>query len=429
MTKAKRMINYVHIGIAVVATLILTVIVANLTTGEKKIDSDVKRLYSVTDPQFLRSMGVLLGPTILEGNRVEYLENGDRIFPSMLDAIRSAKKTITFETYIYWSGDIGKVFADALCERARAGVKVHVLLDWVGSAKMDKALVESMKNCSVEIERYHEPAWYNLTRMNNRTHRKVLVVDGSIGFTGGVGIADQWTGDAQDKEHWRDSHFRVEGPVAAEFQAVFLDNWMKATGRVLHSPDYFPKIEHAGIAPAQMFSSSPTGGSESMQLMYLLSIASASKSILLSSSYFVPDELALKALVAAAKRGVRVRIITPGEKIDTEVVRRASRARWGDLLKAGVEIFEYQPTMFHCKVMVVDGFLVSTGSTNFDNRSFRLNDEANLNIYDEAFAAEMAKVFEKDLAKSRRITLEGWEGRPVVEKVVEHTMSLIGHQL
>jgi cardiolipin synthase len=423
------MVNYVHIGIAVVATLVLTLIVANLTEGEKKIDTDVKRLYSVTDPQYLRSMGVLLGPAILHGNRVEHLQNGDLIFPAMLDAIRSAKKTITFETYIYWSGQTGQAFSDALCERAQAGVKVHVLLDWVGSAKMEPTMIDEMKKCSVEIERYHEPSWYNLTRMNNRTHRKLLVVDGIVGFTGGVGIADQWTGDAQDKEHWRDSHFRVEGPVASEFQAVFLDNWMKATGRVLHSPDYFPKIENAGTARAQMFSSSPTGGSESMQLMYLLSIASASKSILLSSSYFVPDELAIKALVDAAKRGVRIRIITPGEHIDTEIVRRASRARWGDMLKAGIEIHEYQPTMFHCKVMIVDGFLVSTGSTNFDNRSFRLNDEANLNVYDPTFAAEMTKVFEKDLAHSRRITLEHWQGRPVTEKVVEHTMSLLGHQL
>jgi cardiolipin synthase len=423
------MINYLHIAVAVALTLVVTLIVANLTEGEKKIDSDVKRLYSVTDPQYLRSMGVLLGPAILEGNRVQHLENGDRIFPAMLDAIQSAKKTITFETYIYWSGEIGKAFADALCERARAGVKVHVLLDWVGSAKMDKTMIDSMKECGVEVERYHEPAWYNLTRMNNRTHRKLLVIDGTVGFTGGVGIADQWTGDAQNKEHWRDSHFRIEGPVAAEFQAVFLDNWMKATGRVLHSADYFPKIENLGAVPAQMFSSSPTAGSESMQLMYLLSIASASRSILLASSYFVPDDRAIKALVDAAKRGVRIRIITPGEHIDTEVVRRASRARWGDLLDAGVEIHEYQPTMFHCKVMIVDGFLVSTGSTNFDNRSFRLNDEANLNVYDESFAAEMTKVFEKDLARSRRITLEHWQERPVTEKMVEHTMSLIGHQL
>jgi cardiolipin synthase len=422
-------VNYVHIGIAVVATSVLTLIVANLTVGETKIDTEVKRLYSVSDPQYLRSMGLLLGPTIMQGNRVEHLENGDEIFPAMLDAIRSAKKTITFETYIYWSGEIGETFADALCERAQAGVRVHVLLDWVGSAKMESTMLDEMKKCKVEVERYHEPAWYNLTRMNNRTHRKLLVVDGTVGFTGGVGVADHWTGDAQDKEHWRDSHFRAEGPVVAEFQAVFLDNWMKATGRVLHSPDYFPKIENTGTVPAQMFSSSPTGGSESMQLMYLLSIASASKSILLSSSYFVPDELAIKALVDAAKRGVQIRIITPGEHIDTAIVRRASRARWGDMLKAGVEIYEYQPTMFHCKVMIVDGFLVSTGSTNFDTRSFRLNDEANLNVYDPAFAAEMAKVFEKDLAQSRRITLEHWLGRPAREKVVEHTMSLLGHQL
>jgi cardiolipin synthase len=425
----KRMINYVHMGIAVAATLVLTLIVANLTEGEKKIDTDVKHLYSVTDPQYLRSMGVLLGPAILEGNRVEYLENGDRIFPAMLDAIGSAKKTISFETYIYWSGRIGRAFADALCERARAGVRVHVLLDWVGSAKMDPGMIDEMKKCGVEVERYHEPAWYNLTRMNNRTHRKVLVVDGAVGFTGGVGIADHWTGDAQDKEHWRDSHFRIEGPVAAEFQAVFLDNWMKATGRVLHSADYFPKIENGGTVRAQMFSSSPTGGSESMHLMYMLSIASATRSILLSGSYFVPDEQAIKALVDAARRGVRIRIITPGEHIDTEVVRRASRARWGRLLEAGIEIHEYRPTMFHCKVMIIDGFLVSTGSTNFDNRSFRLNDEANLNIYDAAFAAEMTKVFERDLAQSRRITLEHWQERPVMEKMVEHTMSLIGYQL
>jgi cardiolipin synthase len=286
-----------------------------------------------------------------------------------------------------------------------------------------------LKRGSVEVERYHKPSWYNITRMNNRTHRKLLVVDGRIAFTGGVGVADQWTGDAQDASHWRDSHFRAEGPVAAEFQAVFMDNWMKATGRVLHSADYFPNIAPTGTASAQMFSSSPTGGSESMQLMYLLSIASAKKSILLSSSYFVPDALAIKALADAARRGVRIRIITPGEHIDTEIVRRASRARWGRLLEAGIEIFEYQPTMFHCKVMIVDGFLVSTGSTNFDNRSFRLNDEANLNIYDEAFASQMTEVFSKDLAKSRRISLTHWQERPFMEKILEHTLSLVGHQL
>ncbi|WP_420799626.1 cardiolipin synthase [Noviherbaspirillum saxi] len=410
-------------------TLAATLLAVNLAEGEKRIETRVESLYGVTDAQYLRSMGVLLGPTIIEGNSVQHLENGIEIFPAMLEAIRSARKTITFETYIYWSGDVGKRFAEALRERAQAGVKVHVLLDWIGSAKMDESLLEEMRRGGVEVERYHEPHWYNLARLNNRTHRKLLVVDGLVGFTGGVGIADQWDGDAQDKEHWRDSHFRVQGPAVSEFQAVFLDNWIKATGRVLHAEDYFPKIDNAGTMPAQMFSSSPTGGSESMHLMYLLSIASAQKSILLSSSYFVPDELALNALSAAAKRGVKIRIITPGEKIDASVVRRASRARWGQLLEAGIEIYEYQPTMFHCKIMIVDGFLVSTGSTNFDNRSFRLNDEANLNIYDAGFAAEMTKEFEQDVMKARRVTLEQWRNRPWNEKLMEHASSLLGSQL
>lgn len=428
-SRLKRHVNYLHIGIAIALTLVLTLLAANLTEGEKHIDSEVTSLYTVRDPQYLRSMGVLLGPTIIQGNKVEHLENGDRIFPAMLDAIRSARKTITFETYIYWSGKIGQTFADALQERARAGVKVHVLLDWVGSAKIDQALVDALESAGVEVERYHEPSWTHLTRMNNRTHRKLLVIDGQVGFTGGVGIADQWTGNAQDSAHWRDSHFRIEGPAALQLQAVFMDNWMKATGRVVHSADYFPKTPDGGKIPAQMFSSSPTGGSESMHLMYLLSIASAGQSILLSNSYFVPDELAIRALMAAARRGVKVKIILPGDYIDTAVVRRASRARWGELLEAGVEIHEYQHTMFHCKIMIVDGFLVSTGSTNFDNRSFRLNDEANLNIYDNGFAEEMTRVFENDLARSKRITLEMWRARPWTEKLLERSMSLIGHQL
>jgi cardiolipin synthase len=423
------MFSYLHLGLAILATLALTLIVVNLAEGEKKIDRHIESRYGVRDPQFLRAMGVLLGPSILEGNKIEHLENGDRIFPVMLQAIRSAKRTIVFETFIYWSGEVGRAFADALRERAQAGVKVHVLLDWVGSAKMEQKLLEKMREGGVRVERYHEPQWYNWSRMNNRTHRKLLVVDGLVGFTGGVGIADQWIGDAQDERHWRDSHFRIEGPAVAEFQAVFMDNWMKATGQVLHGPEYFPKIDSAGSMPAQMFSSSPTGGSESMHLLYLLSIASAEKSLLLSSSYFVPDELVIRALVDAAKRGVRIRIITPGERIDKEVVRRASRARWGNLLEAGIEMYEYQPTMFHSKVMVVDGFLVSTGSTNFDNRSFRLNDEANLNVYDEAFAGEMTKVFEKDLVRARRMTLEEWRNRPWKEKLIEQASSLLGKQL
>ncbi|SNS70290.1 cardiolipin synthase [Noviherbaspirillum humi] len=421
--------RFFQIAVAVVLTLGLALVVANFMTGEKKIEVQVHHLYDVRDPQYLRSMGVLLGPSIMRGNQVRHFENGKEIFPAMLEAIRSARKTITFETYIYWSGEVGRAFADALKERAAAGVKVHVLLDWVGSAKMDEAMLEEMKRAGVEVERYHKPTWDTLTRLNNRTHRKLLIIDGRIGFTGGVGIADQWDGNAQDPQHWRDSHFRVEGPVAATFQAVFLDNWTKATGKVLHGDDYLPLVPNTGDVAAQMFSSSPTGGSESMHLMYLLSIASSSQSILLANSYFVPDDLAVGALVEAAKRGVKIRIITPGEHIDTEVVRRASRARWGALLRAGIEIHEYQPTMYHCKIMIVDGFLVSTGSTNFDPRSFRLNDEANLNIYDEAFARQMTQVFDEDLKRSKRITLQAWENRPLLERAAEHVLSLFGGQL
>lgn len=410
-------------------TLVVVVLYANFSSGERKIAHDIEHLYDVRDPQFIQSMGVLLGPAILHGNAPQQLENGDEIFPAMLGAIRGAQRTITFETYIYWSGEIGRAFADALAERARAGVKVHVLLDWVGSAKMDERLIDEMRAANVEIERYHKPHWYTLTRMNNRTHRKLLIVDGRLAFTGGVGIADEWTGHAQDPDHWRDSHFKIEGPVASQFQAVFVDNWSKATGRILHGSDYFPRVPPNGESFAQMFSSSPTGGSESMHLMYLLSIASAAQSIRLSSAYFVPDELAVRALVAARKRGVRVQIITPGKHIDTKIVRGASRARWGDLLQAGVEIYEYQPTMYHCKVMIVDDFLVSVGSTNFDNRSFRLNDEANLNIYDERFAQTATRLFDKDLARSRRISFEQWKARPLQQKAFEHFVSIFGAQL
>jgi cardiolipin synthase len=306
---------------------------------------------------------------------------------------------------------------------------VHVLLDWVGSAKVDDDFVREMESAGVQVRKFHKPSWYDIARMNNRTHRKLLVVDGRTGFTGGVGIAPEWTGNAQDAGHWRDSHYKVEGPVVAQMQAVFMDNWVKVSGDVLHGETYFPPISPAGDGRAQMFSSSPSGGSESMHLMYLLSIAAATKTIDLSSAYFVPDDLTVGALVAAMQRGVRLRIITPGPIIDSQTVRGASRAAWGPLLEAGAEISEYQPTMFHCKVFTVDGLLVSVGSTNFDNRSFRLNDEANLNIYDEAFAAGQTAQFEADLRLSKRLTYEAWKDRPLREKAMEHVAALLSSQL
>ena len=308
----------------VVLTVLATLIVLNLR-AEKKIAVRPVHLYAVADQQFLRSMSVLLGPPLIDGNRVETLLNGDRIFPSMLQAISGAKKTIDFETYIYWSGEIGKRFAEALAERARAGVKVNVLVDWLGSQKMDNDSIETMTRAGVDFRKYRPLRWYNLGRVNNRTHRKLLVVDGRIGFTGGVGIADNWTGSAQDPEHWRDNHYRIEGPAVSQMQAAFMDNWTKLSGSVLHGDPYFPLQKPAGQMYAQVFQSSSQGGSESMHLMYLLSIAAATKTIDLAMAYFVPDAVTSEALVSAMKRGVRVRLILPGKnhrrRVRDEVLR------------------------------------------------------------------------------------------------------------
>jgi len=405
------------------------VLASNFIGGEKKIERHIERLYALEDPRFTDELGVLLGPPFLAGTRVRTLLNGDQIFPPMLVAIRGAQRTITFETYIYWSGDIGREFAEALAERARNGVKVHVLLDWVGSAKMDASLLATLSAAGAQVRQFHPPHWSHLGRLNNRTHRKLLVVDGRTGFTGGVGVAPQWTGQAQDPEHWRDTHFEVQGPVVAQMQSVFIDNWIKVTGDVLHGPDYFPTLAPTGPGRAQMFSSSPSGGSESMQLMYLLAVTAASRSIDLSASYFVPDELTLRALVEAMRRGVKLRIVVPGKHIDSETVRRASRATWGPLLAAGAVIAEYGPTMYHCKVMIVDELLVSVGSTNFDNRSFRLNDEATLNVVDKAFASEQTATFEADLAKSHRVTEAEWLARPIRERIGDALASLLRTQL
>ena len=413
---------------AVVLTALTTLVVLNLR-AEKKIEVRPTHLYSVADPQFLRSMSALLGPPLIDGNRVDTLLNGDQIFPSMLSAIAGAKRTIDFETYIYWSGEIGKRFAEALAERARAGVKVNVLVDWVGSQKMDNDSIETMKQAGVDFRQYRPLRWYNLARVNNRTHRKLLVVDGRVGFTGGVGIGDNWTGDAEDPKHWRDNHYRLEGPAVAQMQAAFMDNWTKVSGAVLHSDAHFPQLKPAGPVYAQVFQSSSQGGAESMHLMYLLSIAAATKSVDLAMAYFVPDGITSDALVSAMQRGVKVRLILPGEIIDADFVRNASRASWGPLLQAGALIYEYQPTMYHVKLLIVDGLWSSVGSTNFDARSFRLNDEANLNVYDPEFARKQTETFDADLKNARQITYQQWEARPWHEKLKERGASLFSSQL
>ncbi|MDQ3494171.1 MAG: phospholipase D-like domain-containing protein [Pseudomonadota bacterium] len=417
----------------IAATILLTIVVillaVNFATPEKTLERHILQRYAISDPQYLREMSVLLGPTVLDGNHVVDLHNGDEIFPAMLDAIRAAEKTITFETYIYWSGEIGREFADALSERARAGVKVHVTIDWAGSIKMEDAMLDTMRQAGVEIEQYRPLHWYNIVRLNNRTHRKLLVVDGRVGFTGGIGIADQWKGHAQDPDHWREAHFRIEGPAVAQMQAAFNDNWMKMTGYLLNGPEYLPPLESAGDMKAHLFIASPAGGSESMHLMYLMAIAASNESIDLTASYFVPDALIIQALIAARQRGVRIRVLLPGEHMDSTTVKLASKGSWGELLQAGVEIHEYEPTMIHVKLLVVDTEMVSVGSTNFDIRSFRLNDEASLNIYDRGFAERMTQVFEQDLLTSKRYTHALWQQRPLQVKFSEKLIWPIRSQL
>ncbi len=420
---------WLTILITVFVTVLVTIFVLNLRASEKHIRYAITHEFSVTDPLFLRSMGQLLGPGILPGNRIKALHNGEQIFPAMLDAIHGAKKSITFETYIYWSGAIGKKFADALCERSRAGVKVHVMLDWVGCGKIDARFLEAMKEAGIELERYHPVHWHTLTRINNRTHRKLLVVDGHIGFTGGVGIADHWEGHADSEDHWRDSHFQIEGPAVAQMQAAFSDNWIKTRAQLLLGLDYFPELKPMGDSLAQVFKSSRGEGSESVRLMYLLSISSAVKSIRLQAAYFVPDELTIQTLIHARRRGVKIEIIVPGHHMDEQVVQHASRSLWNELLDAGVEIYEYQPTMYHCKVIIVDDVWTSVGSTNFDDRSFRLNDEANLNIYDAVFAAEQAKVFEQDKNQSRLMTRAEFKNRSAFGKLCEELAATLRRQL
>jgi cardiolipin synthase len=418
-----------HIILVASLALVSVVLWVVLGSSERKVERPIPHRYAAGDSQFVRTMGSLLGPGFLPGNRVTALYNGDEVFPAMLDAIRSARRTITFESYIYWSSSIGRRFTAALAERARAGVHTHVLIDWAGSQKVDQDDIARLRQAGVEVVLYRPLRFYDFDRINHRTHRKLLIVDGRVGFTGGLGIADQWLGHAQDKEHWRDSQFRAEGPVVAQLQAAFMDDWFETRGVVLDGPGYFPDLDRRGPALGQVFWSSPRGGNGNLRVMFLLAIAAATRRILIANAYFVPDETTVEMLVAARRRGVDVEIIVPGPVLDAQVVRRASKETWGPMLEAGVAIYEYQPTMYHPKVMVVDDVWASVGSTNFDDRSFRLNQEDNLNVYDREFAAGQAAAFARDRAVSRRITLEAWRRRPLWERIQERAAGVLRKQL
>ena len=379
----------------------------------------MKHQFGVGDVAFLQTMYALTGAPLSSGNHVEILRNGVQFFPSMLAAIRGAKKTINLEFYIYWDGAIGRQFAEALAERARAGVQVKIILDAVGSATMSGSLISFMARNGVDLEWYHPLRWYTLSRFNHRTHRKLLIVDGSVGFSGGAGIADCWLGDADSKEHWRETMVRVEGPVVTQMQFAFMDNWIKSRGELLTGLDYFPTIEPMGPHVAQVIKSSPSEGSSMVKLLYTISVVSAQKSIYISNAYFLPDRDTIRALQGAVRRGVDVRVIVPGEDADVPIVRQAGRWHYEMLLRRGIRIYEYQPTMMHAKTMVVDGTWSTIGSSNFDDRSFRLNDEVNVNVYDAGVARQMEAMFFADLEQSEEITRRKWLRRPWLDKVKE----------
>ena len=380
---------------------------------------------------FLRTAEALTSSPISYGNHAELLINGDQIFAAMLETIRNAERSVNLLSYIYWKGEIGEKFSDCLAERARAGIEVNVLLDAVGSAKMSPALIKQMTEEGASVVRFRPPKPYAIRRLNNRTHRKLLIADGRVGMVGGVGIADQWTGNAQDSDHWRDTHTRVRGPVVRGLQGAFAENWLEATGDVLVGPDYLPELEPVdedGDA-IQVVRSSAGVGDTNMETLYFLAISCANERLDLTSAYFVPRPAFVEALGDAVKRGVQVRVLVPGPHADKPPVRVAGHATYEELLEAGVRIWEYQPTMLHAKTLTVDGAWASVGSVNFDNRSFQLQDEATMCVRGGRFVTLLDEQFERDLRDAEEFDLGRWNGRSVPERVKERALTLVRREL
>jgi cardiolipin synthase len=361
---------------------------------------------------------------IITGNRIDILLNGDETFPAMLREIKRAKSTITFAQFLYEDGAIAREFAETFAERCRKGVIVDILLDNYGSSKMPSDIISTMKDAGCHVEQFRRVKAegiifpWKLLRYNYRSHRRILVVDGRVGFTGGYGISEAWTGNGRTPDHWRDTNVRIEGPAVQNLQAAFGESWLEATGAAIGGDFYFPRLETRGNVPAQIVKSSPTGGSFQSYMLFLLSISSAKKSIMITNPYFIPDEVMTEALVKAAARGVRVIILVPGT-IDSELTYPVSRGHYGPLLLGGIQIFEYQPCLLHAKTMVIDGAWATIGTTNFDNRSFALNQEVNLTVYDRAVARRLEDIFQEDLKHAKQISYDEWESRGLYERLVD----------
>ena len=367
--------------------------------------------FAVDSSEFASTMSGASGNFFLPGNRLDLLNNGDAFYPAMLDAIKNARCSITVEAYIYWAGSIGLEFAAALAAQASAGRPVKLLLDAIGSSSIGTEILEVLEKGGCQIAWYNPIRWYSIARFNNRTHRKSLIIDGEIAFTGGAGIADHWRGDARNPSEWRDLQVRIEGPAVVPLQTGFAHNWQQTTGELLSGTCYYPLVEPAGGLAIQTLMSSPETGASSVRTVYYLAIACARKSIDIANPYFVPDPVATEMLIDAQKRGVRLRIMVSGIRNDAWLARQNSVRLFGPLLAAGIEIQEFNRTMLHQKTMVVDERWVTVGTANFDNRSFAHNEESNICCLDADLAEQLRQSFEEDLSGCDRLTLERWQAR------------------
>ena len=385
--------------------------------------------FCIDSDEFLSTVVGATGAAFLHGNAFDIYNNGDQFYPAMMEAIEQAERSITIEAYIYWEGKIGRRFADALAARAREGLPVKILLDAVGSSTIGKDILKALEAGGCQVEWYHPVRWYSLNRVNNRTHRKSLIMDGRTGFTGGAGIADHWLGNAEDGRHWRDIQVRIEGPAAVSLQTGFARNWLETTGEMVSGPTYFPPPQEAGERAIQSILSSPETGSSTVRIMYYLSIVCARQSVLIANPYFVPDRAALDILIEARQRGVAVKIMVAGIHNDSRLARFNSTRLYGPLLKHGIEIYEYNRTMLHHKYMVCDGVWSTVGTTNFDNRAFALNDENNVCLHDRRVAAEFESIFANDLTACVKVELGEWRRRGIMTKAAEVFVSFLKEQV
>jgi cardiolipin synthase A/B len=417
----RRRPSFLEGGLAVVR--LLAVLAALLSTAscsyvfsEKRTVYQYEPAYGVDSLQFRRSLDAF-GTEMVADNAARLLENGDQTFGAMLEDIRQAQQSINVELYIFVQGSVGSEFAQALAERARAGVAVRVLVDGFGSDL--GPLEDQMREAGVQVFVYKPLRVYSIFRIGNRTHRRVVTVDGRIGFCGGFAFDDRWKGNARGPSEWRDTNIRIEGPAVSQLQHVFFEDWVHTTGEVLHGEKQFPSLAPVGNLLAQAIGSSRSDQSSMAKLLYYMAIQAARQRIWIENAYFVPDSQIRQGLVAAVARGVDVRILVPGKYIDSPNVRLASRFHYGELLDGGVQIYEYLPTMLHCKVMVVDGLWASIGSINFVNRSFKKNAEVSVSVYDRDFAREVEKAFESDLTSSEVFTKEKWKKRGLLARFGE----------